>query len=351
MSTVTIFIIHIHEEAGLAQALSNKLAAIFAAGQPQVKFFESFQMNPGDLWNETFQPALSECKVAIVLVSKRSVDQPWLNFEVGRVWGRHVLPVWHSGFRPSSIGSPLGVKNFLDTGQTGWMARLVQHLVHVLDWKSDSPVDSKLIHRAEDEIGAVIESLPVSWPPEGCSPAYVFQTGDKLECLRAVESELSRCQSVSFCGIGLHVFRRDAVQHLFSDRVRAGSLVSRICFANWESPAVQSRIRSEFGGRAAPHPANIFQNIVDLRYELNDPARLEVKQFDVPPPFAMMIFDSCVYTYPYGVGLTGDQCPTFCLQRDEPVLRFYSMQFEQIWGRSLVCQPVTGSWSARLGRF
>ncbi len=127
--------------------------------------------------------------------------------------------------------------------------------------------------------------------------------------------------------------------------------MGRICFANWESPAVQSRIRSEFGGRAAPHPANIFQNIVDLRWELDDPARLEVKQFDVPPPFAMMIFDSRVYTYPYGMGLPGDQCPTFYVQKDDAVLRFYSEQFEKIWARSLVCQPITRTRTAQLGRF
>ncbi len=156
MSSLTVFISHINEETRLAEVLSNKLAAIFASGQPEVKFFESFQMSAGDPWNETFQPIFSECKVAIVLVSRGSVDQPSINFEVGRVWGCHVLPVCHSGFLPGYLGSPLGVKNSLDTGQTGWMARLVKHLARLLGWKSDS---ANLIQSSSVKLRARLQAL------------------------------------------------------------------------------------------------------------------------------------------------------------------------------------------------
>jgi TIR domain len=336
MSSTTVFISHVHEEGQLAQALSKKLTAVFAGGEPQVDFFESSKISPGALWAKPLDDVLSKCKVAIVLVSGRSIDQPWIHFEIGRAWSSEVLPICHSGFDPARLGSPLGVRNALDMSRPGWMRMLVEHLAKVTGWKGAGfGMNEDGMRLAEQEINAVVRSLPEHWPrPRGSTPAFVFEKGDALECLDAIEAELRRCKSVSLAGIGLHIFRRDSVQALLEDRVRAGDLSGRICMANWNSAAVQHRIRREFLGRMPPNPAPILDRMIKLERDISNSSHFAVRQFEDPPPHAIMIFDQTVYAYPYAVALPGDQGPTFCLTGENAILRFYADQFNRIWEAS-----------------
>ena len=80
-----IFISFIHEEGEIAEALQ---AFINESYQSQKVFLSSdqWQVFAGEDWLQRIRDELKSARVVILLLSKRSVVRPWVNFEAGAAW-------------------------------------------------------------------------------------------------------------------------------------------------------------------------------------------------------------------------------------------------------------------------
>lgn len=100
-----IFISHIHEEGEIAQAVLRFLRDF---GLDPYLSSDYLQINPGERWFDRIITELKEAKVVILLLTKHSVNQPWINFEAGWAWGtsRKLIPVCFGGLLKGAMPRP-----------------------------------------------------------------------------------------------------------------------------------------------------------------------------------------------------------------------------------------------------
>ena len=101
-----VFISHIHEEAELAEALKTffiaaiqlplhpvtmkrRLPRIFVSSEPEA-------ILPGEDWLVSIKNELNSAKVMIPLLTERSFNRYWVNFETGAAWmaKKRIFPAW-----------------------------------------------------------------------------------------------------------------------------------------------------------------------------------------------------------------------------------------------------------------
>ena len=109
MDKAVVFISHISEEQGIAQALKKLVEESFLG---LIEVFVSSDANSiklGHKWLDNITTALKNCKIEIIIASPTSVKRPWVNFEAGAGWVRNipVIPLCHSGMTPLTLPTPL----------------------------------------------------------------------------------------------------------------------------------------------------------------------------------------------------------------------------------------------------
>lgn len=104
-----VFISHITEEAELAKAVQSSIRRDFL--NLIDVFVSSDRSSMGNKWLDDLSNALEKTGLMIVLCSPFSVGRPWINFEAGAGWvrGIPVIPVCHTGLKPSSLPVPLNL--------------------------------------------------------------------------------------------------------------------------------------------------------------------------------------------------------------------------------------------------
>lgn len=78
-----IFISHIHEEQGLAEAVQEYIKQILATKVEVFRSSDRWTMLPGEPWIERIRKELRESAVVVAMLSAESVKRPWVNFEAG----------------------------------------------------------------------------------------------------------------------------------------------------------------------------------------------------------------------------------------------------------------------------
>lgn len=123
-----VFISHITEEAPVAEAIKAYLKRCF--GQTFSVFVSSDydSIQTGEEWYRAIVDGILGARAVIVLLSRYSVDQPWINFEAGVAVGakKSVLPVWIRSLPPVQVPSPLAglqVQESCDHGAASSLAR------------------------------------------------------------------------------------------------------------------------------------------------------------------------------------------------------------------------------------
>ena len=111
MAKKRLFISHVSTESSLAQALKQRLQRDFLGLLDTFVSSDQTTLGAGSRWLEEIEKALKGADFAIVLASKDSVGQPWVNFEAGAAWlrGIAVIPVCHSGMRPIDLQPPFSM--------------------------------------------------------------------------------------------------------------------------------------------------------------------------------------------------------------------------------------------------
>src|SRR5262245_22760925 len=104
-NVASIFISHISEEQALAALLKKHMMSDF--GEYVTVFVSSDleSINAGDEWLKSIKKALATASFELTLSSRVSITRPWVNFEVGAAWLKHIpiVPVCHSGLQVSDL--------------------------------------------------------------------------------------------------------------------------------------------------------------------------------------------------------------------------------------------------------
>jgi TIR domain len=133
----TIFVSHISSEATLATALKAHISEDFLG---QVDVFVSSDLDSiptGESFLEVINQALREASALLVLCSHVSIYRPWVNFEVGAasMRGIPIVPICHSGLRPSDLPVPLAVVQCVEANTEPGLRRVYQLVAEKLCFK------------------------------------------------------------------------------------------------------------------------------------------------------------------------------------------------------------------------
>jgi hypothetical protein len=79
--------------------------------RPQVSVFmtaDQSQLLAGDDWLQRIRQEITKASIVILMLSKRSIATPWVNFEAGAAWimGKRVIPVCFGNQLKASLPHP-----------------------------------------------------------------------------------------------------------------------------------------------------------------------------------------------------------------------------------------------------
>jgi hypothetical protein len=337
-----VFISHAHEEASLADVLQMQLSGMFLGG---VRFFVSSDrrsLKGGDEWLRSIREALSSSSVVLTIISAASLERPWINFEAGAAWlQKRVIPVCHSGLKPSQLPQPLQslvAFDLHDPLDLRDLCALIGETAALqlpnVDWSSLSAELSK----------AAGSSSHRPRQPFGASACAVFPSGEDLRAIGSLERSLGASSRIAMYSIGLNFMWNASHLTVLERRLRDGVCSARICMANFKSEHILHRLSEEPEHPiGVPGSEHLLRRLVRLESQLQDPLKLAVRTFGHYPTYAMLAFDDELYVYSYGHKTLGNSSPLFYWWGHDPAAKFYHDQFESVWEGSRPAAELYGS--------
>jgi hypothetical protein len=112
----SIFISFSHEEIKVAKAVQRLLQDKLVGRGAVFLSADQKQILAGEDWLARIRKELDSAKIVILVLSPRSITQPWLNFEVGAAWlaGKTIIPVCFGGLRKESLPAPYSGMHAVD---------------------------------------------------------------------------------------------------------------------------------------------------------------------------------------------------------------------------------------------
>jgi hypothetical protein len=134
-----VFVSHIAEEAELAIAIQSSIKRDFL--NLINVFVSSDRSSMGNKWLNDLSGALERTELMLVLCSPFSVGRPWINFEAGAGWVREIpiIPVCHTGLKPSSLPVPLNLLNGIEANMAKDWPPVYKRLAERLGQDTASP--------------------------------------------------------------------------------------------------------------------------------------------------------------------------------------------------------------------
>jgi hypothetical protein len=136
------FVSHISEEATLAGRLKTALMRDFLGFLEVFVSSDAESIAAGEDWLRSIEKALEKSAVLIILCSPSSIKRPWINFEAGAAWMRHIplVPLCHAGLTPNDLPMPLSLRQGVALEQPEGLRRLYARIAEEL--KCQVPVRS-----------------------------------------------------------------------------------------------------------------------------------------------------------------------------------------------------------------
>lgn len=104
-----VFISHITAEKELALLFKDMLENAFVGAVDVFVSSSDDSIAPGVPWLQKIFDNLDACSLELSLCSESSIKHPWITFEAGAAWGKHVrvIPVCHSNLTVNHLPAPL----------------------------------------------------------------------------------------------------------------------------------------------------------------------------------------------------------------------------------------------------
>lgn len=90
-----VFISYVHEDREIAEAVQRLLVSELKLDKAVFLSADQTQVLAGHVWLDKIREALGSCEVLVLLLSERSINRAWVNFEAGAVWlaRKPVIPI------------------------------------------------------------------------------------------------------------------------------------------------------------------------------------------------------------------------------------------------------------------
>jgi hypothetical protein len=325
-----IFISHIHQEQEIAILLEKELARIFLEG---VEFFVSSDrrsLRGGDDWLREIKRALTEAAIVLALVSPRSVDKTWINFESGAAWlHKRIIPLCHSGLKPSQLPQPMQSLVGFDLHEPIDLKDLFQLIGDAAGLRSPAN-DWQVLARSISEVTLKFGALPTR--PYGAHSCWVFPRSEDIGTVGALEKSLAQCSAIKIYSVGANFLWSATHLEMLEERIVEKLAAARICMADFTSNGIRSRMEEEPEHPiGVPGSEHLIRRLIRLESRVADPSRFSLRVFAHYPTYAMLGFDDQVYVYPYGYRSLGNYSPTFYWAGNDPAAKFFHDQFELVW--------------------
>src|ERR1700730_8815887 len=110
-----IFESFVHEDETVASAVQNLLQTELELEDGVFLSSDKSRIYGGDLWLQKIREGLSAAELIILMLSKRSVVRPWINFEAGAAWltDKKIIPVCYGNLSKGALPHPLSAFNAL----------------------------------------------------------------------------------------------------------------------------------------------------------------------------------------------------------------------------------------------
>ncbi len=130
MADKMVFLSHIHEERELAGHIKAAIEEEFSGFVDVFVSSDGISIPAGSNFLRRIEDGLVNCIGAIYLISPKSVNRNWINFELGAIWIRNAislrsggkeipaLPMCHSGIEPSNLPNPINDLNAVRANET-----------------------------------------------------------------------------------------------------------------------------------------------------------------------------------------------------------------------------------------
>src|SRR5215831_18224791 len=121
-----VFISHIKEEKELAALLKGRIDEDFLGKVECFVSTDTESILAGANWLSSVEKALNDASVEVILCSPLSIKRPWINFEAGDGWMRHIpiVPLCHSGLTPRELPMPMAVLQAISASEPADLPRL-----------------------------------------------------------------------------------------------------------------------------------------------------------------------------------------------------------------------------------
>lgn len=103
-----IFISYVHEDKDITQAVQALLSSTLKIEKEVFLSADQTQVFAGHVWLDRIRDALQTCEVLLLLLSERSINRAWVNFEAGAVWlaRKPVIPICIGGMLIEFLPQP-----------------------------------------------------------------------------------------------------------------------------------------------------------------------------------------------------------------------------------------------------
>jgi hypothetical protein len=134
-----IFVSFVHEDEKIASAVQDLLQAELDLREGVFLSSDKSQIYAGDLWLQKIKEALSSAEIVILMLSKRSVARPWVNFEAGAAWlvDKTLIPVCYGNLSKNVLPHPYSGIQALNLQSEAYY--LLKSVTHQLNLKPMSP--------------------------------------------------------------------------------------------------------------------------------------------------------------------------------------------------------------------
>jgi hypothetical protein len=103
-----VFISFVHEDQRVAEAVQQYLKTKLNLDEPAFLSSDTWQVFAGERWLERIVAELTVAKVVILMLSKRSIERPWVNFEAGGAWltEKVIIPACYGNMSKDRLPKP-----------------------------------------------------------------------------------------------------------------------------------------------------------------------------------------------------------------------------------------------------
>lgn len=136
----SVFISFIHEEEREAECVQSFIVAVLHLQDRPFMSSDRWKIYAGELWLGRIIDELSKA-VVILMLSPRSVNRPWVNFEAGMGWGLKaaVIPVCHGDLKKEELPKPYSNLQAIELQTPGDQYYLATSVAHYLKVPTPPP--------------------------------------------------------------------------------------------------------------------------------------------------------------------------------------------------------------------